>query len=131
MQRLGDDLTSKRQKLQSCTKPWSRLLNCQSTATSRPASASFDVFALAYRKNHPDVRANMTCIVRQMQTMAGGAASARTRCTRSTNEFRGIFAYLLKVLPEFGLSLYKQPTGNEMQVRPEARTTLQPMPRCL
>ncbi|MEJ8667425.1 mechanosensitive ion channel protein MscS, partial [Pseudomonas sp. M3] len=35
------------------------------------------------------------------------------------------------VLPEFGLSLYQQPSGNDMRVGLAGRTAAEPMPRHL
>ncbi|ULL05557.1 mechanosensitive ion channel protein MscS [Pseudomonas putida] len=40
-----------------------------------------------------------------------------------------IFDHLLAVLPEFGLSLYQQPSGNDMRVGLAGRTAAEPMPR--
>ncbi|MNG36513.1 Miniconductance mechanosensitive channel YbdG [compost metagenome] len=42
-----------------------------------------------------------------------------------------IFDYLLAVLPEFGLSLYQQPSGNDMRVGLAARGSLEPKARNL
>lgn len=82
---------------------------------------TFRAFALAYLKNHPDVKQGMTCMVRQMQTTAEGVpleiyCFARTTVWAEYEAIQGdIFDYLLAVLPEFGLSLYQQPSGNDMR----------------
>ena len=41
----------------------------------------------------------------------------------------GYLRYLLAVLPEFGLSLYQQPSGNDMRASLAGRTAAEPMPR--
>ena len=79
---------------------------------------TFRAYALAYLKSHPEIQPNMTCMVRQMQTTAQGIPLEIYCFTRTTawadyERIQGdIFDYLLAVLPEFGLSLYQQPSGS-------------------
>ncbi|NVZ30223.1 mechanosensitive ion channel family protein [Pseudomonas gingeri] len=82
---------------------------------------TFRAYALAYLKSHPEIQANMTCMVRQMQTTAQGVPLEIYCFTRTTawadyERIQGdIFDYLLAVLPEFGLSLYQQPSGGDLR----------------
>jgi miniconductance mechanosensitive channel len=82
---------------------------------------TFRAYALAYLKSHPEVQQNMTCMVRQMQTTAQGIPLEIYCFTRTTawadyERIQGdIFDYLLAVLPEFGLSLYQQPSGGDLR----------------
>jgi len=82
---------------------------------------TFRAYALAYLKSHPEVQLDMTCMVRQMQTTAQGVPLEIYCFTRTTvwadyERIQGdIFDYLLAVLPEFGLSLYQQPSGNDLR----------------
>jgi len=82
---------------------------------------TFRAYALAYLKSNPDIQPNMTCMVRQMQTTAQGVPLEIYCFTRTTawadyERIQGdIFDYLLAVLPEFGLSLYQQPSGNDLR----------------
>jgi miniconductance mechanosensitive channel len=82
---------------------------------------TFRAYALAYLKSHPEVQTDMTCMVRQMQTTAQGVPLEIYCFTRTTawadyERIQGdIFDYLLAVLPEFGLSLYQQPSGNDLR----------------
>ncbi|MBV6750671.1 mechanosensitive ion channel family protein [Pseudomonas chlororaphis] len=82
---------------------------------------TFRAYALAYLKSHPQVQPDMTCMVRQMQTTAQGVPLEIYCFTRTTvwadyERIQGdIFDYLLAVLPEFGLSLYQQPSGNDLR----------------
>ena len=82
---------------------------------------TFRAYALAYLQSHPDIQPNMTCMVRQMQTTAQGVPLEIYCFTRTTawgdyERIQGdIFDYLLAVLPEFGLSLYQQPSGNDLR----------------
>ncbi|WP_248802216.1 mechanosensitive ion channel family protein [Pseudomonas sp. MWU13-2100] len=82
---------------------------------------TFRAYALAYLKSHPQVQPDMTCMVRQMQTTAQGVP-LEIYCFTSTTVWADyeriqgdIFDYLLAVLPEFGLSLYQQPSGNDLR----------------
>ena len=60
-------------------------------------------------------------MVRQMQTTAQGVPLEIYCFTRTTawadyERIQGdIFDYLLAVLPEFGLSLYQQPSGTDLR----------------
>ncbi len=82
---------------------------------------TFRAFALAYLKSHPDIQPNMTCMVRQMQSDAQGVPLEIYCFTRTTvwaeyERIQGdVFDYLLALLPEFGLSLYQQPSGNDLR----------------
>jgi miniconductance mechanosensitive channel len=82
---------------------------------------TFRAYALAYLKSHPEVQPNMTCMVRQMQTTAQGIPLEIYCFTTTTvwadyERIQGdIFDYLLAVLPEFGLSLYQQPSGGDLR----------------
>jgi miniconductance mechanosensitive channel len=82
---------------------------------------TFRAYALAYLKSHPDIHPDMTCMVRQMETTAQGVPLEIYCFTRTTawgdyERIQGdIFDYLLAVLPEFGLSLYQQPSGTDLR----------------
>ena len=120
-----------------------RQLNAEHKAENGPSAnrrrmtniGTFRAYALAYLKSHPEVQPNMTCMVRQMQTTAQGVPLEIYCFTRTTawadyERIQGdIFDYLLAVLPEFGLSLYQQPSGNDMRVGLAGRTAAEPMPR--
>ena len=83
---------------------------------------TFRAYALAYLKSHPDIHPDMTCMVRQMEATAQGVPLEIYCFTRTTSwadyeRIQGdIFDYLLAVLPEFGLSLYQQPSGSDMRM---------------
>ncbi|ROM71417.1 mechanosensitive ion channel protein MscS [Pseudomonas brassicacearum] len=82
---------------------------------------TFRAYALAYLKSHPEIQPNMTCMVRQLQTTAQGIPLEIYCFTRTTvwadyERIQGdIFDYLLAVMPEFGLSLYQQPSGTDLR----------------
>nr|WP_314490843.1 mechanosensitive ion channel family protein [uncultured Pseudomonas sp.] len=119
---LGDYLTTKRKELQE----WNEAqgLGEELAANRRKLTniGTFRAYALAYLQNHPDIHPNMTCMVRQMQATSEGVPLELYCFTRTTawaeyERIQGdVFDYLLAVLPEFGLSLYQQPTGRDMRV---------------
>ncbi|MBS4086550.1 MULTISPECIES: mechanosensitive ion channel family protein [Pseudomonas] len=82
---------------------------------------TFRAFAQAYLDSHPSIARNMTCMVRQMQSTAQGVP-LQIYCFTQTTVWADyeriqadIFDYLLAVLPEFGLSLYQQPSGKDLR----------------
>jgi miniconductance mechanosensitive channel len=82
---------------------------------------TFRAYALEYLKSHPAIQPSMTCMVRQMQATAQGIP-LEIYCFTSTTawadyeQIQGdIFDYLVAVLPEFGLSLYQQPSGGDLR----------------
>ncbi|ERI50556.1 mechanosensitive ion channel protein MscS [Pseudomonas sp. EGD-AK9] len=82
---------------------------------------TFRAYAEAYLKNHPQIRQDMTCMVRQLQPGAEGIPLEIYCFTGTTNwlEYEriqsDIFDYLLALLPEFDLALYQQPAGNDLR----------------
>ncbi|MBP2272739.1 small-conductance mechanosensitive channel [Pseudomonas sp. BP6] len=119
---LGDYLTAKRQELQNWNEALGPVAELSANHRKLTNLGTFRAFALAYLQNHPNVHKNMTCMVRQMQTTAEGVpleiyCFTTTTAWEEYERIQGdIFDYLLAVLPEFGLSLYQQPSGNDMRV---------------
>ena len=84
---------------------------------------TFRAYVLAYLRVHPGVHQNMTLMVRQLQPTAEGVPLELYCFTASTawqvyEATQGdIFDHLLAILPEFGLSLYQHPSGNDLRNR--------------
>ncbi|HGM5579560.1 TPA: mechanosensitive ion channel family protein [Pseudomonas putida] len=118
---LGDYLATKRKELHDWNEAQGLVAELSANRRKLTNIGTFRAFALAYLKNHPDVHPNMTCMVRQMETGAEGVPLEIYCFTRTTvwaeyERIQGdIFDYLLAVLPEFGLSLYQQPSGSDMR----------------
>ncbi|HEK0909214.1 TPA: mechanosensitive ion channel family protein [Pseudomonas putida] len=118
---LGDYMATKRKELHDWNEAQGLVAELSANRRKLTNIGTFRAFALAYLKNHPDVHPNMTCMVRQMQTSAEGVPLEIYCFTRTTvwaeyERIQGdIFDYLLAVLPEFGLSLYQQPSGSDMR----------------
>ena len=118
---LGDYMAHKRSELRNWNEAQGQVAELSANRRRLTNIGTFRAFALAYLKNHPDIQPNMTCMVRQMQTTAQGVPLEIYCFTRTTvwaeyERIQGdIFDYLLAVLPEFGLSLYQQPSGNDLR----------------
>jgi len=134
---LGDYLASKRKELQDWNEAQGLVADLSANRRKLTNIGTFRAFALAYLKDHPDVHPNMTCMVRQMQPTAEGVPLEIYCFTRTTawaeyERIQGdVFDYLLAVLPEFGLSVYQQPSGNDMRIGLAGRVAPEPTPRRL
>ncbi len=91
---------------------------------------TFRAYVDAYLRNHPGINQDMTLMVRQMEPTPEGAPLELYCFTSSVAwvEYEAtqsdIFEHLMGVLPEFGLRLYQQPSGNDLQLA--LRTTRDP-----
>ena len=83
---------------------------------------TFRAYVVNYLKNHPELRADMTQLVRQLQPQPQGVPIEIYCFTRTTNwnEYERIqsdlFDHLLAILHEFELRAYQQPAGADLSV---------------
>ncbi|MGE7989803.1 mechanosensitive ion channel family protein [Pseudomonas sp. NPDC089554] len=132
---LTDYLAQKRQELMHWNESLGPVAELSANRRKLTNIGTFRAFALAYLKHHPHVQQGMTCMVRQMQTTAEGVPLEIYCFTNTTvwaeyERIQGdIFDYLLAVLPEFGLSLYQQPSGNDMRVGLAGRSAPDALPQ--
>jgi len=82
---------------------------------------TFRAYCVAYLRNHPKARQDMTLIVRQLAPGPQGLPieiyvfSNDTAWARYEDIQGDIFDHLLSVLPEFGLSAYQAPSGADLE----------------
>ena len=118
---LTDYIGRKQAELKSWNEAQGNVAELSANRRRMTNLGTFRAYALAYLKSHPEIQPNMTCMVRQMQTTAQGVPLEiycfnRTTAWSDYELIQGdIFDYLLAVLPEFGLSLYQQPSGNDLR----------------
>ena len=118
---LSDYLHRKKAELKSWNEAQGNVAAMSANRRRMTNIGTFRAYALAYLKSHADIQPNMTCMVRQMQTTAQGVPLEVYCFTRTTvwdeyEQIQGdIFDYLLSVMPEFGLSVYQQPSGNDLR----------------
>ncbi|MEI7036743.1 mechanosensitive ion channel family protein [Fulvimonas yonginensis] len=118
---LGDYLPSKAREVEH----WNRALG---EAAAVPANrrrltnlGTFRAYAQAYLRQHPRIHRGMTCMVRQLDSGPQGIP-LELYCFTATvawAEYEGIqadiFEHLFALLPEFGLALYQQPSGQDVR----------------
>ena len=118
---LNDYLHRKKAELKSWNEAQGNVAAMSANRRRMTNIGTFRAYALAYLKSHADIQPNMTCMVRQMQATPQGVPLEVYCFTRTTvwsdyEQIQGdIFDYLLSVLPEFGLSMYQQPSGNDLR----------------
>ena len=118
---LSDYLHRKQAELKSWNEAQGTVAALSANRRRMTNIGTFRAYALAYLKSHPEIQPNMTCMVRQLQPTAQGVPLEVYCFTRTTvwsdyEQIQGdIFDYLLSVMPEFGLSIYQQPSGNDLR----------------
>lgn len=82
---------------------------------------TFRAYVERYIKNHPDIRQDMTMLVRQMEPTAEGLP-IEVYCFTNTVAWvnyeaiqSDIFDHLLSIVDEFGLTVYQSPSGQDFQ----------------
>jgi miniconductance mechanosensitive channel len=82
---------------------------------------TFRAYVVQYLRAHPETHKNLTLMVRQLDPTAAGLPLQLYVFTSNTAwvAYEGIqsdiFEHLLAVLPEFGLRVFQQPTGSDVQ----------------
>lgn len=81
----------------------------------------FRAYILRYLQHHPSIHQNMTCIVRQLQPAETGIPLEIYAFVNDINwavyeEVQSdIFDHIFAVAPEFGLRIFQNPTGYDLQ----------------
>jgi len=82
---------------------------------------TFRAYCVAYLRNHPKLRQDLTLLVRQLASGPHGLPIEIYTFTNDTvwanyEDIQGdIFDHFLSVLPEFGLSAYQAPSGADLE----------------
>jgi len=82
---------------------------------------TFRAYAQAYLDSHPRIHHGLSCMVRQLDSGPQGIPLELYCFTATTAwaEYEGIqadiFEHLFALLPEFGLALYQQPSGQDVR----------------
>lgn len=88
---------------------------------------TFRAYVQQYLDHHPRIHHEMTCMARQLASGAQGVPLELYCFTNTTNwaDYETIqadlFDHLIAVLPEFGLRVYQQPAGFDLQLGLAAR----------
>ncbi len=82
---------------------------------------TFRAYVTEYLRNHPMLKQDMTCMVRQLKPGEGGlpieiyAFSSDQRWVEYEGIQADIFDHILAVLPQFGLRIFQNPTGADFR----------------
>jgi miniconductance mechanosensitive channel len=82
---------------------------------------TFRIYVLRYLRAHPEIHQGMTLIVRQLAPTPDGLPlelycfTSDTRWVEYERIQSDIFDHLFAILPEFGLRVFQQPSGADMQ----------------
>ncbi|MDW2983041.1 MAG: mechanosensitive ion channel family protein [Rhodanobacter sp.] len=82
---------------------------------------TFRAYVQAYLDDHPQIHHGLSCMVRQLASGPQGIPLELYCFTATVNwaEYEGIqadiFDHLFALLPEFGLALYQQPSGQDVR----------------
>jgi len=82
---------------------------------------TFRAYAQAYLDTHPEIHHGLFCLVRQLASGPQGIPLELYCFTASVawadyeNTQSDIFDHLFALLPEFGLALYQQPSGQDVR----------------
>jgi miniconductance mechanosensitive channel len=82
---------------------------------------TFRAYVGAYLEQHPKIHREMTCMVRHLASSPQGVPlelycfTTTTAWTEYENIQSDIFDHLIALLPEFGLALFQQPSGQDVR----------------
>lgn len=118
---LGDYLATKQQEISA----WNQALaeGQQEPLNTRRLTnlGTFRAYVLQYLRQHPSIHRQMTLLVRQLAPTADGLP-LELYCFTSTTAWAeyediqsDIFDHLLAILPEFGLSVFQHPSGQDLR----------------
>jgi len=98
---------------------------------------TFRAYVNAYLHQHPKIHRQMTCMARQLASGPNGIPlelycfTATTVWDEYENIQGDIFDHLIALLPEFGLALYQQPSGQDVRaLQPPPAAAPTPLPAC-
>jgi miniconductance mechanosensitive channel len=133
---LEDYIDRKEKELADYNKGLARQVDADVNQRRLTNIGTFRAYAFNYLKHHPNIRQDMTLLVRQREPGPQGLPLEIYCFTKTTawadyeNIQSDIFDHLLAIVPEFGLRVYQQPAGSDLaslsvsaQTRPLGDTT--------
>ncbi|WP_310634411.1 mechanosensitive ion channel family protein [Paraburkholderia sp.] len=118
---LTDYLHDKRHALTQFNGALGSAGDCSANRRQLTNLGTFRAYVQQYLERHPQIHHEMTCMVRQLASGADGIPLELYCFTNTTtwSDYEAIqadlFDHLIAVLPEFGLRVYQQPSGFDMQ----------------
>ncbi|GAB5095212.1 mechanosensitive ion channel [Caballeronia sp. LP006] len=117
---LHDYLQQKQTEVEQANRNLGELANEPANRRRLTNIGTFRAYALAYLQRHPEIRQDMTIMVRMMEPESQGIPvevycfTATTAWTQYERIQGDVFDHLLSILPEMGLRLYQAPSGADM-----------------
>jgi miniconductance mechanosensitive channel len=118
---LKDYLAAKEEEIEAHNRLLGEEANRHVDGRTLTNIGTFRAYCIAYLRNHPNLRQDMTQLVRQRQSTGQGLPLEIYAFTDTTvwGEYEGIqsdiFDHLLAVLPEFGLRAFQEPSGVDVR----------------
>ena len=117
---LEDYIDRKEKELADYNKGLARQVDADVNQRRLTNIGTFRAYAFNYLKHHPNIRQDMTLLVRQREPGPQGLPLEIYCFTKTTawadyeNIQSDIFDHLLAIVPEFGLRVYQQPAGSDL-----------------
>jgi len=120
IQYIHEYLEKKAQEVQGWNKENGADLECPVNGRRLTNLGTFRAYVESYLKNHPQIRQDMTFLVRQLAPGPEGVPieiyvfSAEQRWAPYEGIIGDIFDHIIAVVPEFGLKIYQRPSGADI-----------------
>ncbi len=118
---LSDYLQQKRKEISDANRGLGAGADIAANRRRLTNIGTFRAYALAYLHHHPDIHQDMSCMVRSLEPGPEGAPIEMYCFTRTTawadyeKIQSDIFDHLIAILPEFGLTLFQNPSGDDLR----------------
>ena len=118
---LAEYLDSKISEIERYNREQATDLSCLINGRRLTNIGTLRAYLTAYLQAHPQIRKDMTLMVRQLAPSADGIPmelycfTTTTRWVEYESIQGDIFDHILAVLPEFGLRMHQSPTGYDMR----------------
>jgi len=118
---LADYIKSRRKEIKEDNQKKAQGPNLEMNARRLTNIGTFRVYVEEYLKHHPEIRKDTTLMVRQLGTEGQGIPLEIYAFAKTTDwaKYEGIqsniFDHFYAIAPEFGLTLFQQPSGNDVR----------------
>lgn len=118
---IADYIKSRRDEIKEDNQKRAQGSNLEMNTRRLTNLGTFRVYVEEYLKHHPEIRDDTTLMVRQLGTEGQGIPLEIYAFAHTTDwaKYEGIqsniFDHLYAIAPEFGLTLFQQPSGNDVR----------------
>ena len=118
---IADYIKSRRDEIKEDNQKRAQGSNLEMNTRRLTNLGTFRIYVEEYLKHHPEIRDDTTLMVRQLGTEGQGIPLEIYAFAHTTDwaKYEGIqsniFDHLYAIAPEFGLTLFQQPSGNDVR----------------